>query len=111
MKKLKLFTLAFVLGMASIFATNDLPCNPSEKSKTLVENLLFETAIANETEIGDKNYFLKKNSLDKKQIVNKNKTTDIIDVVNNYDNMNSKNSQARQIRNYSYIMSDIMKKE
>jgi Tat protein secretion system quality control protein TatD with DNase activity len=112
MKNLKLWTLTFVIGIAGVFTTTNLPSNHSEKSKTPVENLLLETTITNKTEIGDKNSFSKKNSLDKEQVVSKNKTTDIIEIVNNYDTMNSKNSQVRQIRNYSYVMSsDIMKKE
>jgi len=110
MKEFKFLALAFVFGTASILATNDLPWNHSEKSKTPVENLLFDTTVTNKTEIGGKNTFLKKNCLDKKRVVNKN-IKDIIQIVNNYENINSKNYQARQIRNYSYVMPNIMKKE
>ena len=112
MKNLKLSTLAFVIGIVVVFTTNNIPCNHSEKSKTPAENLLFDTTLTNKTEIDDKNSFSKKNSLDKEQVVKKNKTDNIIEIANNYDNMNSENSRVRQIRNYSYVLSsDIMKKE
>jgi len=118
MKNLKLYILAFVFGTTSIFATStDLPdvplkkssLNPTEFTSTPVETL-FDTPSTTKKGITDRNTNPNKNNLNKKQAVNKN-NTDIIKTVNNYDNMNSKNSQIRQIRNYSYIMSDIMKKE
>jgi len=118
MKYLKLLALAFVFGITSSFAiSTDLPdvpvkqssLNTSEFDTAPVEDL-FDIRSTNKVRKTNSNIYSNKNNLNKKQAVNKN-NTDIIQIVNNYDNMNSKNSQVRQIRNYSYKMSDIMKKE
>jgi len=119
MKNLKLYIIAFVFGTTSVFATStDLPDVPLKQNSSQnsalftapVNNVLFDTTITTNVERADNITYSKNTSLNKKQLVNKN-NTDIVQIVNNYDNMNSKNSQIRQIRNYSYIMSDIMKKE
>ena len=69
MKNLKLWTLTFVIGIAGVFTTTNLPSNHSGKSKTSFENILLETTITNKTEIGDKNSFSKKNSFRLKNIM------------------------------------------
>ena len=108
MKKFKFLALAFVFGTASIFATNDLPKNCLEKRNTSVKNLQFDTPIMQKAELAVNNFNKKNNIV--AQVV-KNNPTDIVGLANHQVNMNNKNFQLKQIRNYALIMPDIVGKE